>query len=238
MKTLTKFLTALFLSICLSNTYAQNSEETRNVSNFKGIRISGGIDLYLRQGATESVKIVADKDRMEKIKTEKDGDILKIYFGEKNGWFNLDFNWGKNKPMKVYVTVKELKELSATGGSDVFSESKLDLIKLDLRATGGSDIKLDLDADELICATTGGSDVILSGTATVFKATSTGGSDLKATNLRSNFCSVSSTGGSDAYVWAEKEISISATGGSDVYHKGNARVVSSSATGGSDIHRR
>jgi Putative auto-transporter adhesin, head GIN domain len=237
MKTLVKTLTIFLISICFSNIYAQNIEETRNVSGFKSIRISGGIDLYLKQGSTESIRVVADKDRMEKIRTEKDGDVLKIYYGNSDSWFKMDFSW-KNKPMKVYITVKELTGLSATGGSDVFSESKLDLIKLDLKATGGSDIKLELDTDELLCSTTGGSDVILKGTATVFKASSTGGSDLKASDLRTNFCSVSSTGGSDAYVWAEKEISISATGGSDVYHKGNARVVSSSATGGSDIHRR
>jgi hypothetical protein len=113
---------------------------------------------------------------------------------------------------------------------------KLELIKLTIRATGGSDVKLEIDADEIDCSTTGGSDVTLIGNTTVLKASSTGGSDLKANKLRSSFCSVSATGGSDAYVWAEKEISISATGGSDVYISGNARVVKKSVTGGSDVH--
>ena len=239
MKFLTKFLVILlFLNICVSSTYAQTTEEIRNISNFKGIHISSGIDLYIKQGNVESVRIVADKDKMDKIKTEKEGDILKIFAGSSKGWFNFEFDWSNKKTIKVYVTVKNLNSISATGGSDVFSEGKLDLIKLDVKATGGSDIKLEVDTDELTCETTGGSDVILSGTATVFKASSTGGSDLKASKLRSNFCSVSSTGGSDAYVWAEKEISISATGGSDVYHKGGARVVKSSSTGGSDIHQQ
>lgn len=239
MKSFSKFIAILLLlSICLSNTYAQTTEEVRNISNFKGIHISSGIDLYVKQGSVESVKIVADKDKMEKIKTEKEGDILKIFAGSSKSWFNFEFDWSNRKTIKVYVTVKNLNSIAASGGSDVFSEGKLDLIKLDVKATGGSDIKLDLDTDELTCETTGGSDVILSGTATVFKASSTGGSDLKASKLRSNFCSVSSTGGSDAYVWAEKEISISATGGSDVYHKGGARVVKSSSTGGSDIHQQ
>ena len=239
MKTSIKFIVILlFLNLCVSSIYAQMTEEIRNISNFKGIHISSGIDLYVRQGNVESVKVVADKDRMEKIKTEKEGDILKIFAGSSKGWFNFEFDWSNKKTIKVYVTVKNLNSIAATGGSDVFSEGKLDLIKLDVKATGGSDIKLDLDADELTCETTGGSDVILSGTATVFKASSTGGSDLKASNLRSNFCSISSTGGSDAYVWAEKEISISATGGSDVYHKGGARVVKSSSTGGSDVHKQ
>ncbi|PWK28851.1 putative autotransporter adhesin-like protein [Arcicella aurantiaca] len=236
MKVLFNFLAIFFLTICFTDTYSQNSEEIRKVSNFKGIQISGGIDLYLRQGSTESVKVVADKDRMDKIITENEGGILKIYVESSKHWF--DFEWKKAKEMRVYVTVKDLNALSATGGSDVYTENKLDLIKLELRATGGSDIRLTLDADELTCSTTGGSDVILAGTATVFKASSTGGSDLKASNLKTNFCSVSSTGGSDAYVWAEKEISISATGGSDVYHKGGARVVKSSSTGGSDIHKQ
>lgn len=237
MKALFKSIGILFLlSICSSNIYAQNSEEIRKVSNFKGIHISGGIDLYLKQGSTESVKVVADKDRMDKIITENEGGDLKIYVESSKNW--LDFEWKKSKNMKVYVTIKDLNALSATGGSDVYTENKLDLIKLELKATGGSDIRLTLDADELTCSTTGGSDVILAGTATVFKASSTGGSDLKASNLRTNFCSISSTGGSDAYVWAEKEISISATGGSDVYHKGGARVVKSSSTGGSDIHKQ
>jgi hypothetical protein len=225
----------LLVTLCQWDTYAQ-SEEIRRVSNFKGIHISSGIDLYLKQGSVESVKVVADKDKMDKIITENEGGILKIYIESSKNW--LDFEWKKSKAMKVYVTVKDLNALSATGGSDVYTEGKLDLIKLELKATGGSDIRLTLDADELTCSTTGGSDVILAGTATVFKASSTGGSDLKASNLKTNFCTVSSTGGSDAYVWAEKEISISATGGSDVYHKGGARVVKSSSTGGSDIHKQ
>jgi hypothetical protein len=238
MKNSTKSIGTLLLIFYSSIFYAQNTEETRNVSNFKGIRVSSGIDLYIKQGSVESVRIMGDKDKLEKVKTEKEGDVLKIYAGSSKGWFNFDFDWSNKKIIKAYVTVKNLNSISATGGSDVFSEGKLDLIKLDVKATGGSDMKLDLDTDELTCETTGGSDVTLSGTTTVFKASATGGSDLKAKNLKTSFCSVSSTGGSDAYVWAEKEISISATGGSDVYHKGDARVVQSNASGGSDIHKQ
>ena len=238
MKISTKFIILLFLTICASTIYAQNTEEIRNVSNFKGIRISSGIDLYIKQGNVESVRIVGDKDKLVKVKTEKEGDILRIYTENSKGWFNFDFDWSNKNSLKAYVTVKNLNSIAATGGSDVFSEGKLDLINLDVKATGGSDVKLDLDTDELTCETTGGSDVTLSGTATVFKAMATGGSDLKAKNLRTNFCSISSTGGSDAHVWAEKEISISATGGSDVYYKGNARVVQSNSSGGSDVHKQ
>ena len=91
MKILTKFTILLFLTVCTSTIYAQNTEEVRNVSNFKGIRISSGIDLYIRQGSVESVRIVGDKDKLEKVKTEKEGDILRIYTGNSKGWFNFDF---------------------------------------------------------------------------------------------------------------------------------------------------
>lgn len=235
MKNIAKsFLTFLITIFCVVNASSQLTKENRTIGSFKTIRVTSGIDLYIKQGNSESVVVSADKDKIDKIITEiKDGGLSIYVENSKWGWFN----WN-SKPVKVYITIKDITGISATGGSDVYSENKLDLIKLNVSATGGSDVKLELDADEVTCQTTGGSDVILSGTATVFKATSTGGSDLKASGLKTNFCSVSSTGGSDAYVWAEKEISISATGGSDVYHKGNARVVKSSSTGGSDIHKQ
>lgn len=234
MKNLTKTFAILLTIIFGTLDSDGQSRESRNLSNFSAISVTSGIDLYINQGKTESVSVSADKDKMDKIVTEVKDGTLNIYV--ENGKWNW-FNWN-NKPVKVYVTVKDLNSVSATGGSDVYSEKKLDLIKLKVSATGGSDIKLEVDADEIVCQTTGGSDVSLSGTATVFKGSSTGGSDLKASELKSSYCSVSSTGGSDVYVWAEKEISISATGGSDVYYKGAARVVKSSSTGGSDIHKR
>ncbi|WP_044172083.1 head GIN domain-containing protein [Flectobacillus major] len=230
-----KFVLSLLFSLvaCIALN-AQVINQKRNAGSFKGIHISSGIDLYIKQGTSESVVISAEEDKQSNIQVENDNGVLKIYVeNSKWGWFK----WN-NKPVKAYVTVKDLNVLSATGGSDVYSEGKLDLIKLSVRATGGSDVRLDIDADELTCETTGGSDVYLTGNATVFKASSTGGSDLKASKLKTSFCSVSSTGGSDAYVWAEKEISISATGGSDVYYSGNARVVKKSATGGSDVHKQ
>jgi hypothetical protein len=234
MKNLTKTFAILLTIIFGTFDSDGQSRESRNLSNFSAISVTSGIDLYINQGKTESVSVSAEKDKMDKIVTEVKDGTLNIYV--ENGKWNW-FNWN-NKPVKVYVTVKDLNSVSATGGSDVYSEKKLDLIKLKVSATGGSDIKLEVDADEIVCQTTGGSDVSLSGTATVFKGSSTGGSDLKASELKSSYCSVSSTGGSDVYVWAEKEISISATGGSDVYYKGAARVVKSSSTGGSDIHKR
>ncbi len=235
MKSITKsLLTILFTITCIVNASSQITKENRSITGFKAIRVTSGIDLYIKQGSSESVTVSAEKDKLDNIITElKDGALSISVENSKWGWFN----WN-TKPVKVYVTIKDLTGISATGGSDVYSEGKLDLIKLNVSATGGSDIKLEVDADEIICHTTGGSDVSLSGTTSVFKASSTGGSDLKASNLKANYCSVSSTGGSDAYVWAEKEISISATGGSDVYYKGNARVVKSTSTGGSDVHKQ
>jgi hypothetical protein len=172
------FLVSIVLISCITVIQAQVVTQKRNVGSFKGIQISGGIDLYLTQGNTESVSISAAEDRQDDIKVDNNGGVIRIYIeNSKWGWFK----WN-NKPVKAYVTVKDLNSISATGGSDVYSEKKLELIKLTIRATGGSDVKLEIDADEIDCSTTGGSDVTLIGNTTVLKASSTGGSDLKPTN--------------------------------------------------------
>lgn len=230
----TLFITCILFS-GLFSVSAQTVTQIRKVEGFTSINVRSGIDLYLKQGSVEKVTIVANEDKIDEIKTVLKNGVLEIYIDRSSG--SGFFNWNKQNA-KAYVTVKDLKELQGTGGSDIFTESKLDLIKLSLKVAGGSDAKLDLDADELSCEATGGSDVTLTGSAAVFKAHSTGGSDLKAKDFKSNFCQVTSTGGSDAYVYASKEISISATGGSDVYYWGGARVVSSKSSGGSDIHRK
>jgi len=52
--------------------------EKRNVSNFHGVEISGGIDLYLSQGE-ETVAVSASEAKFrDKIRTEVKNGVLKI----------------------------------------------------------------------------------------------------------------------------------------------------------------
>ena len=105
----------------------------RNVTTFHGIQISSGIDLYLSQSGSEALAVSASSSEYrDKIVTEVENGILKIYYGEKSNW---GVSWG-NRKMKAYVSVKDIDLLSAAGGSDIFIDEKLQVSKLKVHISG------------------------------------------------------------------------------------------------------
>jgi hypothetical protein len=194
--------------------------EKRNVSGFHGVEISGGIDLYLSQGA-EAVAVSASESKFrEKIKTEVKNGILKIWY-ESNS--NVHIDWG-NRKLKAYVSFKNLDMLEASGGSDVKVEGSISVSKLSLDVSGGSDFEGKVNLNDLKVDASGGSDVHISGTAKTITIDASGGSDFKGYELITDNCTVDASGGSDVYITVNKELNAESSGGSDIYYKGNGLI--------------
>jgi hypothetical protein len=74
MKTVKNLFLYLFLAIVgiSMTTRANGSDKTefRKAESFTGIKVSTGIDLYVRMGDTEEVKVVADDDIIDNLITE------------------------------------------------------------------------------------------------------------------------------------------------------------------------
>jgi hypothetical protein len=202
----------------------------RNVSAFHGIQISSGIDLYISQSGSEALAVsAASIDYRDKIVTEVENGILKIYYGEKGDW---GISWG-NRKMKAYVSVKDLDLLSASGGSDIYIDEKVQASKLKVQLSGGSDFLGKVAIEDLMVSASGGSDVKISGTAGHLKVSISGGSDFKGADLIAEYCSVSASGGSDAFIHVNKELESHASGGSDIRYTGNPATRNSSSGNGS-----
>ena len=224
----------VFTLLTASSTAFAEKTETRNVGkSFNGIDVSSGIDLYIRMGDTEEVKIVADDDIIEKIITEVEGGVLKIYV-KQNNWFN----WSGNEKRKAYVTVKELKKVHASAGSDVKSENTLKGDDLEVSASSGSDLTLDVFYKNLKVDTSSGSDANLSGKVKYLTASSSSGSDLDARNLESVICKVSVSSGSDATVNVSEELEASASSGGDIDYYGNPSVKNIDESSGGDVSHK
>jgi hypothetical protein len=239
MKT-TKLLFTLVLSIltCIGAMAANgNSDKTeiRNVSNFKGIKVSTGIDLYITMGTTEEVKIVADDEIIDDLITEVKDGTLRIYMKQSNNWFN--WNSG-NQTRKAYVTVKELESIDASSGSDVKSENTLKGEDLEVSASSGSDVELDIYYKNLSLDTSSGSDAKISGKTKNFDAEASSGSDIKAQDLESSICKVKVSSGSDATVNVSDELYANASSGADVNYYGNPQVKDIDESSGGDVSQR
>lgn len=237
MKTIrNSFVVFLLLTIGINSaTFAGNSDKTeiRNVKSFNAIKVTAGIDLYLKMGSVEEVKVIADDDIIDNIITEVKDGTLRIY-SKKTNWFS----WSFNETRKVYVTVKKLERIDASSGSDVRSENTLKGEDLKISASSGSNVSIDVIFKNIWLDTSSGSDAKLSGKVKIFYAEASSGSDVKAQNLESKICKVAVSSGSDATINVTDELYAKASSGADVRYYGNPGVKEINESSGGNIRSR
>ncbi len=228
-------MTGLFTTAQTGNVISDPHAEKPEANGFHAIRVSGGIDLYLTQGADEAVAVSASSNETrDRIKTVVEDGVLKIYMD------NEGHHWGHmgDGKLKAYVSVRELNALHASGGSDVYIEGMIKAKELNVELSGGSDLKGKVDIGVLSIAQSGGADVFINGTVGSLAVHASGGSDLHGYDLASETCNVVSSGGSDVQITVNKELSVVASGGSDVYYKGSCSVKHLSSSGSSDVIKK
>lgn len=225
-------LTGLFLFAFLASS-ASTKTENRKASGFTGIKVSSGIDLYLKMGDTEKVTIVADDDIIDDLVTVVENGVLKIYIKDQV----LNWNWGLNKERKAYVTVKTIESLSASAGSDVVSEGVIAGENLKIDASSGSDLRMEVEVNSLELGTSSGSDATLSGQAKNFDADASSGSDIYADDLKTKICKVEVSSGSDARVQVSDELYAHASSGGDIKYSGNPTLKDIHESSGGDVHK-
>lgn len=201
-------------------------EQVRDLPTFSEVEVSGGIDLYLSQADAQNVVAITDDNLQALLITKVEDGMLKIYLKEPVRG---------SKSLKVNVTIKDIKSITVSGGSDLYCEQPVVLGKIELSASGGSDARLNVKAIELTARASGGSDLYLKGATGYLNVSTSGGSDCKAFELTAAKANVSASGGSDIYVTVDQELKAEASGGSDVKYKGNATIIKSESSGGSDI---
>ena len=202
-------------------------EKSFNVSDFKGIDVSGGFDVILVQGNTESLILTAQENLFEHIMVKVDNGTLKIYT-RNNIW--------ATKPMKARITFKSITNLEVSGGGDVTGETSLNVEALDVNISGGGDFSSVVNSEELNYRISGGGDTEIKGKTKDYHIDVSGGGDIKS-EVNSSIISCRIAGGGDLYLRNEykaSEADIDINGGGNMDLKINAERLECSVTGGGD----
>lgn len=229
LKSLFAFLTLFSIAIVA---HAQQSK-TVPISNFNEITVSSGIDLYLTQGTSENIKISAHADLIKNVIIEKEGSTLRVKYKNNVSWSKLL----KDQGIKVYVNYKQLMAISASGGSNVYTQNTLKTDKLSVNASGGADLKLNTVVKDIHISGSGGADIDLKGSAANMQVDVSGGSDIDALEFVVEYAKVNASGGSDANINVTKALEANASGGSDINYKGNASVRKTSSGKSGEVSR-
>jgi hypothetical protein len=234
MKSLTKILFAALLFAGINSAFADTQD--RHLTGFHAVSLSSSFDVYVTQGTTESVKVEAPSDVIDRIITEVDGDVLKIR--NKNGTFNWNSWFGSShKKIVIYVSVKDIHAISVSGSGDVSFKEGLHSDKFDLHLSGSGDVQGKLDVKTLSASISGSGDVKLSGIAETSTVGLSGSGDFMARDLVTVTSMVRTSGSGDASVNATQKLDARISGSGDIRYTGGAKQVSSSSNGSGDVRR-
>ena len=204
--------------------------QKRSLSDdFSKVKVSSGIDLYIKQGSRNSLTVEADENLHDIIITEVIGGKLRIY---------TDRNIWRAKSKKVYLTVNSLDELTATSGSDVVSEGILRVQDLDVSTSSGANLRIEVEANNVVSSSSSGSDLRLSGSTDTHETSASSGSSLKAYRLESKDVSAKVSSGADISVFASESIYAKASSGGDIRCKGNPKKITKKTSSGGGVSIR
>ncbi|WP_372744760.1 head GIN domain-containing protein, partial [Lutibacter sp.] len=185
MKTLIKLTTLLLLLVTTTSCFMDvlggikgNGEvvsEDRTISsNFSEIIVQQGIQVYLTQGNSTSLKVEADENILDILRTEVKNNQLKIYF---------DKNVYKASSKNVYVTANNITKIETSSGAAVKTENTIDTKSLNLDSSSGSYIKIYVNADNISSSSSSGAGIHIYGKSKQFSASASSGSSIDADKL-------------------------------------------------------
>ncbi|MBN1987685.1 MAG: DUF2807 domain-containing protein [Prolixibacteraceae bacterium] len=225
------FILSFFLMFALFANPVLAEDEERNVPSFSEISLRVPGKLYLEQGQTQSVEIVAKSSTLEEIVTEVNGRELAIRFKNKNYLFK-SFNPGK---IEIFVTVPEIDGLSVSGSGDIIAEDDIKTRIIDLAISGSGDINLaELDAERVKASISGSGDIVIEdgGVADDFSVSISGSGDVKAGDFEAKDVVVRIAGSGNCTVSSNGSLKARVAGSGSVYYNGNPSIDSSVAGSG------
>lgn len=195
-------------------------------ADFSKIKVNTGLELEISQGNENKIVLEADENLHDIIFTEVENGVLKIY-SEKSIW--------KAKSKKVFVTVKNLHELSATSGVFVNNETIFKADTLTVIATSGAEINFSVEANSIITVATSGADLKIAGKANYHNSNATSGASIRAKSLESATVFANVTSGADIDIFASETFNANATSGGDINYFGNPKKATKKTTSGGSI---
>ncbi|UCG25177.1 MAG: DUF2807 domain-containing protein [Chloroflexota bacterium] len=211
-------LIVLLLSACTVVRGSGDVEtETRAVSSFDQVSLSGQGELILTQGDQESLEIEAEDNIIAVLESDVRGNTL--YIGAQDRT-----TIRPTEPVRFYLTMAEISGLEVSGVGTIIADNVVtDRLALDV--SGAGDIDIDsLSADSLTVDISGAGGVNMAGQAANQVIDISGSGEYQAADLESETADIEVSGAGEATVWASQTLNVDISGSGSVDYYGNPAV--------------
>ncbi|WP_374948104.1 head GIN domain-containing protein [Mucilaginibacter sp.] len=202
--------------------------ETRTMTDFTRLDVSGGYKVKLVQDSSMKVIIHADDNLMKRIRTEVEGGKLKI--DSRKGLCG-------SEEITITIGVRNLEEIEASGAVEVIAAQRINVKDLHFDLSGSTKIDMDLSAANVSTEGSGATEVILRGQAASHSIDVSGSSDIKALDFVVGKYSIESSGASECKINVLNSLDIHTSGSSDIKYRGNPSSINKDKSGASSVEK-
>ncbi len=207
----------------------------RTVGDFKGVKVSAGIELLIQQGDKAAVAVSSSNpEYTDRITTSVENGVLKIGIDNKG----LDWKWRRNVKFRAYVSVRQLELLAASSGATVKTGSAITVDKLALDASSGAIINAEFKAQSIDSETSSGAITELKGSTQQMSVDASSGAIFKGYDLVSSNCSAEASSGAIVNVNVSKELNANASSGGLINYKGGGSIRSLKTGSGGSVQSK
>ena len=235
MKTMIKILSILLLLI-FSNSCVIGGGVKGNgnvvkkkievAGDFSSIKVQQGINVFLTQADIVKINAEMDENILELLSIKVENNKLSISFKK---------NVGKVTKKDIYLSCPKLISIAVSSGAEVTSVNQFATVALDLSASSGSELDLNILAESVEIDASSGADVDLEGKSNTLKASASSGSDIEADKLICNTVVADASSGASIDVYASKSINAEASSGASIECEGNPEKVNIEKSSGGSV---
>lgn len=219
-----KVLGVITLCLVLFSALAQESE-VRSVGSFTGVKVGEAIDVYLKKGDKESVKVEITGARLSDVLTEISGSYLKVHM--RDGSY-------RNRNVKVFVTYVSLEKIHASSASNVFSEGTIRSNSMDISVSSAATVELTIETGFASIDASSAGDMVLEGKAKELALEVSSAGEVDAYGLDSEIVRANASSAGSAKVSVSKELNAHASSGGSIRFRGApSKTNTDSSSGGS-----
>ncbi len=211
-------MVAAGVAMVLSAAQAQAAERNFTVTGFDELEVAGPFDVVVNVGKAVSVRAVGEAKDLDRLKVEVEGRELEI--GTKDRRWN---DWSRSQPIKIFVTVPALKEVSLAGSGDVqVDRVRGESFSGSIAGSGNLTIAA-VNATTASFSIAGSGDLVASGSCRTASVSIAGSGDVNIGGLRCQSLSAKIAGSGGINANATQTAKVSIMGSGDVTVSGGAK---------------
>lgn len=193
--------------------------QTREVQSFHVIEVSYPAEVFISQGATESLEIEADDNLLPGLQTRVRNGTLEIFYKVEDGNAVRP-----TKPVRITIVVRDIDEVDFESAGTI-EITGIETDSLSVSVSGAGELKLnDIAVKDLSVNLSGAGSMSASGTTDELEVNISGFGDFNGKDMQSKSANVNISGAGGASVWAEDQLDAQISGAGSITYYGSPEV--------------